>query len=194
MLDPHYQKRVTESFMQNEARRIVYDPVSWVHPQRFSLPDKFNSVRCRSVFNDILIAHFKLSVGDINLECSMERYLAYHWSLLSKAAFMMVCQRYRASLAYNGQLVKLDSATRQFAMLDIVGSNDKLRGDITISELEYMAGQEMAIFGSSLSTIMRERLPLLFPEKKSVRDLRPGPPDMNELLLRLAIQHAKRNH
>lgn len=180
--------------MQNEAKRIIYDPISWIHPQRFSLPAKFSSVRCRSIFNDILINHFKLSVGEIDLDNSTERYLTYHWSLLRKAAFMMACQRYRASLAYNGQLVKLDAATRQFAMLNIVESSDASGGKFTIRELEVIASQEITGFYSSVSTVMRERLPLLFPELMPTHLRRPGSPHVDELLLRLAIQHAKRNH
>lgn len=44
------------------ALNIIYNPMSWIHPKRFSLPVGFSTPGCHRVINDILIANFSLSL------------------------------------------------------------------------------------------------------------------------------------
>ncbi|MFU9136523.1 hypothetical protein [Erwinia tasmaniensis] len=179
--------------MYVNVQRIVYDPVSWIHPQRFSVPEQLASVRCRSILNDIILSEYKLSTGELDLGNSKECYLANHWWLLSRAAFMAMCQRYRSSLAWYGNLSKLDNITRQFALSDITGSNDEFSGRFTFDQLWGAAFRELLTFCDPVSKVMKERIPLLFP--RACQDNLPSffPSDDNELLIRMAIQHASRN-
>lgn len=173
--------------------RIIYDPVSWIHPQRFTVPDMFSSARCCSILNDNLLSNYKLSTGMLNYNNSKEKYLAHHWHILSKASYMAVCQRYRSSLAYQGSFIKLDDVTRKFAQSRLIDSKDEFRGEIDISQLWGAACQELIAFSASVSTVMKERIPLLFPESLETNGSFLSQSSDNELLLRMAIQHASRN-
>lgn len=174
-------------------QRIIYDPISWIHPQRFSIPAKFSSSRCRSILNDMLFSHYSLAPGMFDFDNSNERYLMCHWSIIPQAAFMAVCQRYRASLAYYGQLVSLDSVTRQFAMLDLVDSSDEYRMKVSLESLWILASEEINSLSHSVSQQMRSRLPLLFPDYPRDQNFPLFQSKGSELLLRMAIQHAKRS-
>ncbi|MBU4680521.1 hypothetical protein KC222_00650 [Cedecea davisae] len=181
--------------MNADVRSIIYDPVSWIHPTRFLLPIKLASARCRSVLNDIIIYQYRLSTQVIDLANNKENYLANHWGVLGKAAFMAVCHRYRSSLAYNGLMLRLDPVTLQFTQSELTASRDEVRGEITFDNLNYLACKELMAFSSTVSLAMKERIPLLFPEVVSEGNkhiLSTSPAD-NEILIRMAIQHAKRN-
>ncbi|WP_073980913.1 hypothetical protein [Erwinia sp. ErVv1] len=179
--------------MYVNVQRIVYDPISWIHPQRFSVPEKLASVRCRSILNDIILSEYNLSTGELALSNSTEHYLANHWCLLPRAAFMAICQRHRSSLAWYGNLSKLDNVTRQFALSDITGSKDEFRGRFTFDQLWGMACRELLTFCGPVSKVMKERIPLLFPWVHQENMAPFFPSDDNELLIRMAIQHASRN-
>ena len=181
--------------MHADVRSIIYDPVSWIHPKRFLAPAKLTSARCRSVLNDIILRHYGLSTGALDLTNSKENYLARHWSVLAKAAFMAVCHRYRASLAYNGLMLKLDPVTLQFTQSEITASRDDVRGIMTLENLNSLACEELIVFSSTASLVITERIPLLFHDivpESNQRSLSISPTD-NEILIRMAIQYAKRN-
>lgn len=177
---------------QINANRILYDPIAWIHPQRFSLPNGFSSPRCRRIFNDMLLAHFALATGALDYENDNERYLIRHWHRLPEAAFMAACQRYRSSLFRHGLWWKLDSAVRQFALLSLSPCSDDIRHAITLEDIRAASVREMLTFASNVSDAMKTRLPLLFP--KHGNELHTSFPvvEQNALLIRMAIQHAER--
>lgn len=187
------QEREKVLMLEADMQKIVYDPVSWIHPQRFSMPVSFSSSRCRSILNDMLFHHYRLTPGILDIGNSNERYLICHWSIIPHAAFMAACQRYRASLAYYGQLVHLDSVTRQFAMLDLVDSNDKYRKKVSLETLWVLAREEIKCLSHYVSQQMRRRLPLLFPDYPRDKSFPVFECKESELLLRMAIQYAKRS-
>ncbi len=181
--------------MRDEVKRIVYDPISWIHPQRFSVPNLFSSTRCRSILNDIVLHHYGLSNDFPDLTNCTESYLVRHWAVLAKAAFMAVCHRHRSALAYQGMMLKLDPVTLQFTQSELTESRDEFRGKLTLSHLNSLACKELMMFSSSASQMLKERIPLLFPY--SSRDDENIslflPKDDSEILIRMAIQYAKRN-
>lgn len=181
--------------MRADARSIIFDPVSWIHPTRFQLPTKMESARCRSILNDIILHQNRLSTDIINLANSRESYLAHHWRVLGKAAFMAVCHRYRSSLAYNGLMLRLDPITLQFTQSELTASRDEVRGIITFDNLNYLACKELMAFSSTVSLAMKERIPLLFQEMdpEDSNDILSTSSADNEILIRMAIQYAKRN-
>ncbi len=177
--------------MYAEAQRILYDPVSWINPHRFPALENFSSVRCQSVLNDILLKEFKLSTGCVDLNNSRERFIISHWALLPGAALMAACHRHRAKLARSGLIAKLDKVTQQFAMSCLTESESHGHERLTGQELAQLACQEAMVFSCSLSLSIRERIPLLFSSSPTTSDNETYN-ESDGLLLRMAIQHAKR--
>lgn len=177
--------------MYAEAQRILYDPVSWIHPHRFPAIENLSSVRCQSVLNDILLEGFKLSTDCVDLNNSRERYIISHWALLPGAALMAACHRHRAKLARSGLIAKLDKVTQQFALSCLTESESQGHERLTAQELVRLACQEAMAFSCSLSVSIRERVPLLFSSSPTISHSAVYS-ENDELLLRMAIQHAKR--
>lgn len=175
------------------AQRILFDPLSWIHPQRFTLPQGFSSSGCRRVLNDILLVNFDLPIGELDFSNQKERYLARHWHLIADAAFMVNCQRYKASLLQQGLWWKLDSATRQFASLEWPGVPVSSEQSVTLEQLRAMALQDAEDFAGTVSVVMKSRLPLLFPCAKEAGVGMNSRANDNGLMMTMAIQHAKRN-
>lgn len=185
-------RMLKEMRMYGEVQRILYDPVSWIHQERFPAIAHFSSTRCQSVMNDIILEKFKLSTECIDLNSSLERYIIMHWELLPGAALMAACQRYRANLARNGFIVKLDKTTQQFAMACLVDSESQVNQTLSKEALVPLACQEAIAFSQTLSQSIRERVPLLFARSPVALDTEVYNSN-DELLLRMAIQHAKRS-
>ena len=176
-----------------DTLNIIYNPISWIHPKHFSLPVGFSAPRCHRVINDILITNFSLSVEPLDFDNEKERYLARNWRFLSRAALMVACQRYKSNLFKYGIWWKLENSIRQFSLLHFL---DNIDGGTFISSIEqYLlcARQEIDLFASSVSVTMKERIPLLFPagdDNKSIPSLLV---DDNDMIMRMAIQHAQRS-
>ena len=174
-------------------QKIVYDPVSWIHPQRFAVPEGFTSPRCQSILNDMLLARYSLSTRELDIANHTERYLVCHWHVLAKAGLMAVCQRYKATLFRHGLWGKLDKATQQFSLLNLCESRADRAEVITLSQLEWLAEQELGVLSHLASPELKQRIPLLFPEPRERIDLISSPTESHRLIMRMAIQHAKRN-
>lgn len=178
--------------MHDEVQRILYDPVSWIHPDRFPAIEHLSSTRCQSILNDILLEAFALSTECVDLKSNLERYIIMHWALLPSAALMAACQRHRSSLARNGLIVKLDKKVQQFAMACLVESKNHDHEGVSYEMLAQLACWEAMAFTRTLSPAIRERIPLLFASSPVKLDSE-AYCNCDELLLRMAIQHAKRN-
>jgi len=176
--------------MYGEVQRILYDPVSWIHPHRFPVSDNFSSEICQAVLNDIIFEEFKLSTNCVDLNNSRERYIISHWALLPGAALMAACHRYRANLARSGLITKLDKATQQFSLSCLIESKSHAHEKLSRQALAQLACQEAMAFSCSLSRSIRERVPLLFP-LSPVTSNGEVYNDCDELLFRMAIQYAK---
>lgn len=176
--------------MYGEVQRILYEPLSWIHPHRFPLIDNFSSVRCQSVLNDILLDEFNLSIEGVDLKNSREVYVIAHWALLPSAALMATCHRHRSSLARTSLITKLDKATQQFVYSCLIESEGKPHDELSLKTLSQLACQEAIAFSCSLSLPIRERVPLLFASSPTTLDTG-AYNNTDELLLRMAIQHAK---
>lgn len=176
--------------MLTQCKSIIYNPLAWIHPQRFTLPERFDSPRCRSVINEVLLRQYQLPIEEIDLGNSKERFLVSGWPLLARAAFMAASQRHRAMLARNGIFTRLDKATRQFALAELTPALQATKA-VDFEFLWQSARLELEIFATGCTATIRSRLELLFPETVSLPNLR-APTQDNELLIRMAIQNAKR--
>ncbi len=177
----------------DNVMNIIYNPISWIHPERFSLPSGFMTPGCHRIINDILIENFSLSVEPLDLNNERERYLAAHWHLLPKAAFMVACQRHKSNLFQCGIWWKLEKSVRQFSLLHLLEGNPM---NVSIYSLEHYAlcaKREIDLFSASVSRVMRERLPLLFSPGDDVETVPPTLTGDNELAMRMAIQYVQRS-
>lgn len=172
---------------------IIYNPLSWIHPKRFSLPSGFSTPGCHRIINDILIENFSLSVEPLDLNNERERYLAAHWHLLAKAAFMVACQRHKSNLFQHGIWWQLEKSVRQFSLLNLLESNPVSAFSYSLEQYALCAKREIDLFSASVSTAMRERLPLLFCADDDVENVPPTLIGDNELAMRMAIQYAQRS-
>lgn len=172
---------------------IIYNPISWIHPKRFSLPPGFSTPGCYRIINDILIESFSLSVEPLDLNNERERYLAEYWNLLPKAAFMVACQRHKSNLFECGIWWKLEKSVRQFSLLNLLDSKPVNTCSYSLEQYTLCAKREIDLFSASVSRVMRERLPLLFSPDDDVEDVPPTLLGDNELAMRMAIQHAQRS-
>ncbi|CNF34460.1 hypothetical protein [Yersinia kristensenii] len=180
--------------LSSMMQKIIYDPLSWIHPQRFSVPSEFVTPRCRSILNDMVLAHYELSTDALNVEDEKERYLVCHWHLIPQVAWMAVCQRYKASLFRYGLWGKLDSAIQRFALFDIYDTHYEHPSVFSLDELGLLAKHEISLFACSVSQGLKQRIPLLFPESREEGDIALYPTECNDLVMRIAVQYAKRNH
>lgn len=172
---------------------IIYNPISWVHPKRFSLPPGFSTPGCHRIINDMLIENFSLSVEPLDLNNERERYLAAHWNLLPKAAFMVACQRHKSNLFQCGIWWKLEKSVRQFSLLNLLESKPMNTSTYSLEQYALCAKREIELFSTSVSKVMKERLQLLFSSRDDVETVSPILTGDNELAMRMAIQYAQRS-
>lgn len=176
---------------QQKINQIIYDPLSWIYPGRFKLDVVLDTVRCRSVINDILINHFMLPLSGVNVHHNLEALFIQYWHVLPQAALRIACLRQRSLLAVCGNIIHLDAGVRQFARLDLIASSAPVDSVFSQEALWHQAFKELWLYKNNLSAVLVKRLPLLFCESVV------SEPDLQEttqpdsLLLRLAIQHAK---
>ncbi|XBS70300.1 hypothetical protein ABK905_03270 [Acerihabitans sp. KWT182] len=102
---------------------IMFDPLSWMHPQRLPLKTGFNGVRQRSIINDMVIeAHGWSTVPPVLTEKGLMARVIHQWCRLPQIALLIACQRHRAALTRQGRLLILPVWARRFAQMNIVAS------------------------------------------------------------------------
>lgn len=73
--------------MNLALRKIIYDPISYIHPQRVSLNNTpINNPVLRSITNEMIVLQYNLSVEHFNLNSSLISIVLFiQWlSLLSR--------------------------------------------------------------------------------------------------------------
>ncbi|CAI1685135.1 Oxygen-regulated invasion protein OrgA [Serratia fonticola] len=176
-------------------QRIMFDPVSWIDSGQVRVPACFNQGRCRSVINEVILTTLDLATNmDSNSQNELERLFINEWFMLRKAGFLIACQRYRANLACRGRLELLPREVKQFAQLSILVSKYE-QGEqlLTLECIPYLARQELLSFCNELPKWLQQRVPLLFPPILGNSEQTGNLFSADTALLRLAIQHAKRN-
>ena len=62
--------------MNLALRKIIYDPISYIHPQRVSLNNTpINNPVLRSITNEMILLQYNLSVEHFNLNSSLIYYI-----------------------------------------------------------------------------------------------------------------------
>ncbi|MFP7609880.1 hypothetical protein [Serratia quinivorans] len=179
----------------SQWQRIAFDPLSWIDPGRLSLPTCLTGVRCRSIVNQVLLSSLELTHAVMPEPLNgISRLFIREWWLLREAGFLLACQRYRASLALRGRIPPQPARVTQFSQLALLESQH-LQGDslLTVEMMHHRAALELLPFSCLLPEWLRQRLPLLFPPLSAEAKKGHGAHSADILLLKLAIQHAKRH-
>lgn len=174
--------------------RLLFDPLSWMHPQRLPLKADFDGARQRRIINDMIIEACGWSTEKpVAPSNGLARYFVGQWIFLPQVALLMACQRHRASLSRQGRLLTLPLWLRSFAELNIVDACAAAPVTPDISTLLAWGKHDLIVYSQHLPVVMRQRISLLFSsdmdrEQSAYPQINPG-----SLLIKLAFQHAERH-
>lgn len=174
---------------------ILFNPLSWMHPQRLTLKRGFDGIAQRSIINDMIIwAHGWSTERPVLAETGLAEHFIHQWEHLPQVALLIACQRHRAALSRQGRIMSLPAWVRRFAQLDIVDSAAPL-SLMPWEPLTLIAWgkDELAACGQQLPEALRQRISLLFPLHMDRDDAASRQISPNPLLIKLAFQHAKRD-
>lgn len=173
--------------------QVLYDPISWIHRQRFFLPKMMDNSRCRNILNGMIFDYYKLNMLEVNNNCRLEHMFIVNWQRLHTASFLLCCMRNRSQLARQGGMMALPKFARQFAMLDLPGASLATTDKVGIDDLWLRSGAELLCFRSLLSEGIACRLPLLFSTESVVYAEKSTMITPVVFSLKLALQHVVRN-
>lgn len=176
----------------NTINFFLYDPISWMHRDHFSIPANFNNKVCRSIFNSAVINFFSLPIDSTFNQNYIERYIIENWKSMLQVSFMLACLRYRSLLFHSGKIVKLDENIRNFCKLNIIDDFFLVeKNDFADIDFWLLARNELFIFQDYLSDTVIKRLAILFPRIDN-NDSNFAKINPQFSLLKLAVQYAKR--
>lgn len=153
--------------MNLALRKIIYDPISYIHPQRVSLNNTpINNPVLRSITNEMILLQYNLSVEHFNLNSSLV-YCINNWNLFPLICLFSGCHFYRERFAERGFFYKVPAVLRDYLSAIPVEINEKARYKPGIANyhniitcgfstlLPYIRQQPLA---------MQQRFNLLFPD------------------------------
>ncbi|HAL3699082.1 TPA: type III secretion apparatus protein OrgA/MxiK [Escherichia coli] len=88
--------------MNLALRKIIYDPISYIHPQRVSLNNtRISNPVLRSITNEMILLQYNLSVEHFSLNSSLIYYIN-NWKLFPLICLLSGCHFYRERFAERG--------------------------------------------------------------------------------------------
>ncbi|UTH74118.1 type III secretion apparatus protein OrgA/MxiK [Chromobacterium sp. IIBBL 290-4] len=178
--------------MKPEWRAIVFDPLSYISPQRLALPPGLANPQSRAIVNDMLIDAYSLDTRLSGSEISnpAQKFLR-HWPRLPQAAYLMGCQTLRAELLRQGAILRLPVWAQAFARLPLGTAPGRASGSrVSHRDLTCAGYLHLLRWRDWLPPALAQRLPLLFPPMVD-RLAATGQADAQ--LLTLALQQAGRH-
>jgi type III secretion system OrgA/MxiK family protein len=108
--------------------RIMFDPLSYIHPQRLRLPQHFDTPRQRAALNDMLLGGFGLACGRTAPTGVAEQQLIMHWQHLPYVCMLVGAQLLKPELAWRGRLLQFSAPVRFFMSLPLHNGVDRAAG------------------------------------------------------------------
>lgn len=172
-------------------QRVLFDPLSYLHPQRLRLPSNLTACStAREAVNDLLLIALRLEVevGPVELTPLAKQWI-YHWYRLPQTAYLIGCHYQRAELAWKGGLFSLPTWAGSFAALNLSTQVAK-SAEHVVSHRELMKTgyAHLQLWNKQLPKALAQRLPLLFP---TYVDTVTAQSAVDPLILTLALQHAQ---
>ncbi len=113
--------------MNLALRKIIYDPISYIHPQRVSLNNTpINNPVLRSITNEMIVLQYNLSVEHFNLNSSLIYYIN-NWNLFPLFCLFSGYHFYRERFAERGFFYKVPAVLRDYLSAIPVKINEKAR-------------------------------------------------------------------
>ena len=113
--------------MNLALRKIIYDPISYIHPQRVSLNNaRISNPVLRSITNEMILLQYNLSVEHFSLNSSLIYYIN-NWNLLPLICLLSGCHFYRERFAERGFFYKVPDVLRNYLSAIPVEINEKAR-------------------------------------------------------------------
>ncbi|KVO87660.1 hypothetical protein WL21_04560 [Burkholderia ubonensis] len=182
--------------------RILFDPMSYIHPARLRQDDGMCTIGARSVLNDMIIDAYRLPV-DIALQLSRaERLLVAIWPMLPAVGALVGAQLLKSELAWGGAQLALPGWLRRFASMPIRRPpvSDDAGGRFVrafgMPFVQAVGVAQLTAWQEAASPALRARIALPFPPEVDAplpewEAVPGGAADV--LLIHQAIQYAK-NH
>ncbi|OXJ21506.1 invasion protein OrgA [Burkholderia sp. HI2714] len=172
--------------------RVLFDPLSYLHPRRLSLPVSLTGQpAARAAANELLLAAYQLrnDCTDAELD-ALARQLLRYWRRLPQAAYLIGCYARRSELAWRGAMLSLPQWARVFITIDLPTDAATKQQPLCHNELLRIGYAQLRCWRKRLPVPLAQRFPLLFPPHV---DAAPTEPDADPMILTLALQYAQRH-
>lgn len=143
---------------------IMYDPLSYIHPQRMCLPKLFDTPRQRGVINDILMHQLGLPARLESVSSILERQLVLNWTQLPYISTLIGAQLLKADLGWEGNLLHLSSSVQFFMSrrLDVAKPHSRYSEEV-LEDVQKIGLQHLLLWQLEASETLKKRMALLFP-------------------------------
>lgn len=170
---------------------IIFDPLSYIHPQRINLAaELIERPAARAAANELILAAWQLDKGNIGFtQNSLTQLWLRQWHRLPQVAYLLGCHERRADLARQGLLLKLPDWARAFLVVNQGTSQSTGTQALDHSMLLSIGYAQLKAWCSCLPEPLIQRFPLLFP---AFIEGAPEQPAVESSILILALQHAQR--
>lgn len=179
--------------------RVLFDPLSYIHPSRLDAGQIPSDPGIRSAVNDVLLARYGLTDSLMVLPGGKDpaALLVERWRCLPHAIFLLGCHAAFDSLPYGGILGRLPEFARRFAQQPARMPRPALPPRAVSEEQLWQLGvRQLQPFCQRLPPALLARLKLMVPvaaEPYFHSDRRTGIVCRDTVLLTMALQHASRN-
>lgn len=173
-------------------QRILFDPLSYIHPYRLRLPPHLTAQpAARAAANELILAAFRLNSDCNEAELDAQaRQCLQQWARLPQVAYLIGCHALRAELAWQGRLLQLPAWAQIFTTIDLPTNSGQQRICANHETLLSTGYAQLQAWRRRLPAPLAQRLQLLFPPQV---DKVASHAAASPLILTLALQHAQRN-
>ncbi|VVN76353.1 Oxygen-regulated invasion protein OrgA [Pseudomonas fluorescens] len=175
-------------------RRILVEPLFYLHPQRLTLPAGFDGPEARDLLNGVLLEGLETGAPPATPLTAVAKQWVLHWRHLPYIARLMGAYRLMPDLAQGAALLRLPLSLRQFAGYRLGARSGPPMECLPVSVEQVEAAGLNALWSwcAQVPPLLLERLILQFSEPV-VRLHRQWPiTEPDPALFFLAVQHARR--
>ncbi|EDS3841734.1 type III secretion apparatus protein OrgA/MxiK [Salmonella enterica] len=179
--------------MCHTLQRVMYDPLSYIHPLRCSISsDLISQPSERAAVNEIIIQALQLDSNVAHIDFAlnpMMRRILFQWDYLGQVAYLLGCHAKRREFARQGYLLTQPEWVRSFLSVNLSSDIYTGKTDLSYESLLGIGYARLKICMMQLPLPIMQRLPLLFPSYVENTELQHN---TEPLIFILALQHAQR--